>query len=223
MKFLEYVFKYKWFIVFLVCFCVGGVSYFYSILTSVKSLPIYSPSMVNSELVDTLVQDVRKYHRITDFELINQNNQKVTHKDYEGKVYIVDFFFTTCQTICPRMTQNLKYIQDRLPVDSDILLLSHTVIPEYDTPKRLKEYAISHGVDEKRWNLVTASKKVLYDLARKSYLVSKTQGNAGPYDMIHTENIVLVDQKRRIRGFYDGTKNQDINQLLKDAIWLSSQ
>ena len=216
----KYITKYRWLLIALSVFCVGGVWFFYTILTSHKTLPIYSPHMVHADLVDTSIQEIRKYHRIKDFSFINQDSMVITQDTYKNKIYITDFFFTTCQTICPKMTQNLKYIQNNLPKESGIQLLSHTVIPEYDTPKILKEYAITHGVDTTKWNLVTGNKKDLYDMARKSYLVSKTQGNGGKYDMIHTENIVLIDKKRQIRGYYNGTNPKEIAQLLEDALWL---
>ena len=112
------------------------------------------------------------------------------------------------------MTKNMVDIQNR--TDDDILLLSHSVTPSLDSVETLKNYAIEKGVDDSKWNLVTGDKKQIYELSRKSYLAVKTDGDGGPFDMIHTENMVLVDQKKRIRGFYDGTKTEDIEQLLND-------
>ncbi|GAA4276584.1 hypothetical protein GCM10022259_13080 [Aquimarina mytili] len=172
--------------------------------------------MVNKELVDTTVQYIRKYHKIADFELINQNGEIVTQENYKDKIYVADFFFTTCQTICPIMTDHMKEIQDRLKDDNDVLLLSHSVTPKIDSVARLKKYALNIGVDDAKWNLVTGDKKQIYDLARKSYLAAKSDGDGGPYDMVHTENFVLVDTKKRIRGFYDGTNPDDIDRLLED-------
>ena len=170
--------------------------------------------MVNSELVDSTIQYKRKYHTIADFSLTNQNGKTITQEDYTNKIYVADFFFTTCLTICPIMTKNMVEIQNR--TDDDILLLSHSVTPSLDSVETLKNYAIEKGVDDSKWNLVTGDKKQIYELARKSYLAVKTDGDGGPFDMIHTENMVLVDQKKRIRGFYDGTKTEDIEQLLND-------
>ncbi len=181
-----------------------------------KVLPVYEPEMVNKELVDTTVQYIRKYHKIADFKLINQNGEIVTQENYKNKIYVADFFFTTCQTICPIMTDHMKEIQDRLLDDNDVLLLSHSVTPTIDSVARLKKYAIEKGVDDTKWNLVTGDKKQIYDLARKSYLAAKSDGDGGPYDMVHTENFVLVDKKKRIRGFYDGTNPEDIDRLLED-------
>jgi protein SCO1/2 len=178
-------------------------------------LPIYQPSMVNSELVDSSLQKKRKYHTISDFSLTNQNGQNITQADYKGKIYIADFFFTTCLTICPIMTKNMVEIQNELK-DKNILLLSHSVTPQRDSVAQLKKYALEKGIDDSRWNLVTGDKKQIYELARKSYLAVKTDGDGGPFDMIHTENFILVDKEKRIRGFYDGTSSEEIEKLLED-------
>ncbi len=180
-----------------------------------RTLPIYQPSMVNPELVDESLQYVKKYHTIADFSLTNQNGETITQADYKDKIYIADFFFTTCPTICPIMTKNMVEIQKRLK-DDDVLLLSHSVTPKIDSVTQLKKYALEKGVDDRLWNLVTGDKKQIYDLARKSYMAVKTNGDGGPYDMIHTENFMLVDKKRQVRGFYDGTKMEDIEQLMED-------
>jgi len=169
---------------------------------------------VNEALVDSTIQYVKKYHTIKDFSLTNQNGKTITQKDYEGKIYVADFFFTTCQTICPIMTDHMAKIQEKLKNDPEVLLLSHTVMPEIDTVAQLKRYAIEKGVNDDKWNLVTGSKKEIYDLARKSYLAAKETPNEN--ELVHTENFVLVDTKKRIRGFYDGTKPDAIEKLLKD-------
>ena len=172
--------------------------------------------MVNPELVDSTLQHVKKYHTVADFSLTNQNGKTITQKDYEGKIYIADFFFTTCPTICPIMTKNMAGIQELIKEDDDVLLLSHSVTPVIDSVAQLKKYAMEKGVDDTKWNLVTGDKKQIYELARKSYLAVKTDGDGGPFDMIHTENFILVDKERRIRGFYDGTKTEDIDRLMDD-------
>ncbi len=208
--------KYKLFaIVFSVISAIIMVL-FYKALQPKVVLPIYQPSMVNPDLVDSTVQHVRKYHTIADFSLINQNGRTITQKDYEGKIYIADFFFTTCPTICPIMTKNMARIQEMTKDDDNVLLLSHSVTPVIDSVAQLKKYAIEKGVDDAKWNLVTGDKKQIYGLARKSYLAVKTDGDGGPFDMIHTENFILVDKERRIRGFYDGTKTGDIEKLMQD-------
>jgi len=188
----------------------------YNALQPKKRLPIYQPNMVNVELVDSTLQHVKKYHRIADFSLINQNGDTITQENYRDKIYVADFFFTTCPTICPIMTANLVEVQAALVNDPEVLLLSHSVTPEIDTVAQLKKYAIEKGVNDAKWNLVTGDKKQIYELARKSYLAVQEDGDGGPFDMIHTENFILVDKQRRIRGFYDGTKEEEMDRLLSD-------
>ncbi len=188
---------------------------FYTLLKPEPSLPVYQPTMVDNTLVDSTVQFVKKYHKIADFKLVNQNGDTITQDDYEG-IYVADFFFTTCQTICPIMTDHMLQIQEKLKDDDGVKLLSHTVIPATDTVAQLKRYAVEKGVDDAKWNLVTGPKKEIYELARKSYLAVKTSGNGDQYDMIHTENFMLIDSEKRIRGFYDGTDSEAIEKLLED-------
>jgi protein SCO1/2 len=189
---------------------------FYNILTPTKVLPIYQPAQVNFELVDSTIQHKKKYHKIADFKLVNQNGDTITQAFYKDKIYVADFFFTTCQTICPIMTGHMYEIQKQTISDPEILLLSHTVTPEIDSVTQLKRYAKKKLVNSSKWNLVTGDKKQIYDLARTSYLAVKTSGDGGPYDMIHTENFMLIDKKKQIRGFYDGTDPKAIEKLLDD-------
>ncbi len=191
------------------------ITIFYYILTPKEILPIYEPADINAELVDESIQHQRKYHQIADFNLINQNGETITQDHYANKIYVADFFFTTCQTICPIMTKNMVEVQNTLKDASDVMLLSHSVTPEIDDVAQLKKYALEKGVDDTKWNLVTGDKKQIYDLARKSYLAVKDDGN-NDYGMIHTENFMLIDKKRRIRGTYDGTNTEDIQRLLHD-------
>ncbi|WP_100611182.1 SCO family protein [Confluentibacter lentus] len=192
------------------------VTIIYDTLNVYKPLPVYQPEMVNSELVDSTIQSKRKYHKIADFKLINQNGKTITQDDYQNKIYVADFFFTTCQTICPIMTSHMADVQKEIMDDNEVMLLSHTVTPEIDTVEQLKRYAKEKGVNDAKWNLVTGDKKHIYELARKSYLAVKSNGDGGPFDMIHTENFMLIDKKKQIRGFYDGTKPEDIERLLDD-------
>ncbi|OUR94006.1 SCO family protein [Flavobacteriales bacterium 34_180_T64] len=207
---------YKYFGIVLLILSIIIISIFYSILNVEKPLPIYQPAKVNFEMVDSTIQHVSKYHKIADFSLLNQNGNTITQNDYKDKIYVADFFFTTCQTICPIMTDHMALIQKEIISDNEVMLLSHSVTPEIDSVAQLKRYAIKKGVDDKKWNLVTGDKKHIYELARKSYLAVKDNGNGDAYDMIHTENFMLIDKKRQIRGFYDGTKAEDIERLLGD-------
>jgi len=213
---LRFFSNYKPFAIVLLVLSIVIVSIFYQILKPREVLPIFQPAQVNVELVDSTIQHVKKYHTIADFSLINQNGKTVTQDTYNNKIYIADFFFTTCQTICPIMTDHMVILQNKLKLYPDVMLLSHTVTPEIDSVAQLKKYALNKGVLDSKWNLVTGDKKEIYQLARKSYLAVKSNGDGGEYDMIHTENFILVDQKKRIRGYYDGTLEEDIESLLND-------
>ncbi len=214
--------KFKFFGIVLIIVSAVIISLFYNALQPKEILPVYQPAMVNLELVDSTLQHVKKYHTIADFALTNQNGKLVTQKDYENKIYIADFFFTTCPTICPIMTKNMAGIQDKILNDDDVMLLSHSVTPDIDSVPQLKKYAMEKGVKDSKWNLVTGDKRQIYELARKSYMAVKSDGDAGPYDMIHTENFILVDKERRIRGFYDGTNTEEMEKLLSDLKILKS-
>ena len=220
---LSFLKKYRWFIVVVSVLSSIILSLFYSALKPKKTLPIYNPSMVNPELVDSTVQYISKYHTIADFSFINQNGKIITQKDYEGKIYVADFFFTTCGSICPKMTTNLVEIQKAFSNNPKVMLLSHTVFPETDSVAVLKGYALKNGVIDSKWNLVTGDKKQIYTMARKSYLAVKLGKPEELYDMVHTENFVLVDSKRRVRGFYDGTKKEEMDRLIEDIHFLCTQ
>ena len=212
--------KYRKFFGVLLVFSAVTIFLFYSALKPAKSLPIYNPSDVNLELVDTTVQYISKYHTISDFSFTNQNGKSITQKDYEGKIYVADFFFTSCKSICPKMTTNLVEVQKAFLDNSKVKLLSFSVMPDIDSVSVLKEYAKINSVIDSKWNLVTGDKKAIYAMARKSYLAVKQGKPEELYDMVHTENFVLVDSKRRIRGFYDGTKKEEIQRLIEDINWL---
>lgn len=212
--------KYRTYLTIVLIFSIVTLYLFYSALKPNKTLPIYNPADVNPELVDSTVQYVSKYHTIADFSFTNQNGKTITQKDYEGKVYVADFFFTTCGSICPKMTTNLVDVQKAIKNNPKVKLLSLSVFPETDTVPALKEYAKKYGVIDTKWNLVTGDKKEIYTMARKSYLAVKMGRPDQLYDMVHTENFVLVDQKKRVRGFYDGTKKEEIQRLIEDIDWL---
>ena len=212
-KFLK---EYKFFLMTLAIISAVILTLFYNALKPQEKLPIYQPAMVNYELVDSSLQHIKKYHKIAPFSLINQNGLNITDSDYSNKIYVADFFFTTCPSICPKMTANMGLIQEDIRTDNQVLLLSFSVTPEIDSVAQLKRYAIEKGVIDTKWNLLTGDKKEIYELARKSYLAVKTSGDGGEHDMIHTENFILVDPEQRIRGFYDGTDTTAIDELLSD-------
>jgi len=223
--------EYRIFIGFFVLFSAITISAFYIVLKPKKSLPIYNPSDVNPEMVDSTIQYVAIDHTIADFSFTNQNGKTITQKDYEGKIYVADFFFTTCGSICPKMTNNMVWLQNQIKNNPKVLLLSHSVTPDIDSVPVLKKYALEKGVIDRKWNLVTGNKKDIYFIARKSYLAVKTGKPSEMYDMVHTENFVLVDSKRRVRGFYDGTNLdgptepgiKNVKQLLEDINFLCSE
>ena len=213
---LSFFKDYKYFAIVFAILSLIIISIIYNIFDVYKPLPIYQPAMVNTEMVDSTIQYKKKYHKIADFSLINQNGEIITQDSYKDKIYVADFFFTTCQTICPIMTDHMALIQKEIIDDTDVMLLSHSVTPKIDSVAQLKKYAIKKGVNDSKWNLVTGDKKQIYTLARKSYLAVKTDGTGDEYDMIHTENFMLIDKKRQIRGYYDGTNPEDISRLLED-------
>ncbi|OCB75449.1 SCO family protein [Flavobacterium crassostreae] len=215
--------KYALFLGIFAVFSIITLSLFYNALKPQKTLPIYNPSDVNPELVDSTIQYIRKYHTIADFSFTNQNGKTITQKDYEGKIYVADFFFTTCGSICPKMTANLFEVQKAIANNPKVMLLSYSVFPETDSVPVLKAYAKKYGVLDHKWNLVTGDKKEIYALARKSYLAVKLGKPEALYDMVHTENFVLVDTKKRVRGFYDGTKKEEVQQLIEDIAFLSKE
>lgn len=223
MKMKDFFKKYKLF--FGVFFGIAAIVLylFYNALKSIKVLPVYQPAMVNYELVDSTLQHIKKFHQIAPFRLTNQNGKIITQRDYQDKIYVADFFFTTCPTICPKMTENMALIQARILDDSQVKLLSFSVTPQIDSVAQLKRYAIEKEVNDKKWNLVTGDKKEIYTLARKSFLAVKEDGDGGPFDMIHTENFILVDPEKRIRGFYDGTDIKAMEELLQDITTLKQE
>jgi protein SCO1/2 len=183
---------------------------------SKKQLPIHNPTYFNPKLVDKSIRNVSDNHTIKDFNLINQNGIKVSSKDYENKIYVVDFFFTSCPSICPIMTNNMLLIQEEFIKNNDIMLLSISVTPEIDNVQILKKYAILKGVIDSKWNITTGSKKHIYELARKSFFAVLDKGDGGLQDFIHTPNFILVDTKKQIRGIYDGTVEKEISRLILD-------
>ncbi len=212
---LRYLKQFKFFFIALTILSVIIISVMYSILDVEQPLPIYQPNRIDASLVDSSIQHQRKYHTIADFSLVNQNGEIITQDNYKDKIYVADFFFTTCQTICPIMTDQMHRIQEEIVNDDEVLLLSHSVTPEIDSVAQLKRYAIEKGVNDNKWNLVTGDRKQIYDLARKSYLVVK-HDDSEDYGMVHTENFALIDKDRQIRGLYNGISPASVDSLLQD-------
>lgn len=198
--------KFYYFVFFLLLSCVES---------SNIDLPIIGPSDFKNELVDNKVNKEQS-HFVSDFELINQNGDTITNKDYEDKIYVVDFFFTRCGSICPIMTNNMMKIQDKFLENDNLMLLSISVTPNIDNVATLKKYAKSKGVINSKWNIATGNKKHIYELARKSYFAVLKKGDGGLQDFIHTPNFILIDKKKQIRGIYDGTDDTEIKRVIKD-------
>ena len=194
-------------------FIIYGI---YTILIPEKKLPIYNPADVNPRLVDESLLHIRRNHKVLDFTLVDQNGDTITQNDYQDKIYVADFFFTRCMTICPIMTSNMEKLQAAFIDDDEIMFLSHSVTPVIDSVSVLRAYADKKGVIDAKWHITTGDKKHIYNLARKSYFAVLDEGDGGLQDFIHTENFVLVDKKRRIRGYYDGTSIEDMERLIAD-------
>ena len=185
-----------------------------------ETLPIINPAELNEEMVDPELQRLGLGHRIGNFSFLDQNGKTVTQDDVKGKVFVAEYFFTTCGTICPKMNQQMQRVHAKFKQDNRFRILSFTVDPDTDTVAQLKRYADGHGATAGRWIFLTGKKEELYQLARKSFFVLKpaeaiNQGDVGS-DFIHTNNFVLVDQKMRIRGYYDGTSAKDVTKLIHD-------
>ena len=197
-----------------------GIFIAYYMLIQPKPLKIYNPSDINPKLVDESVQDVSKNHRVGSFNLVDQEGNTITELNFKNKIYVTDFFFVTCPTICPKMATQMLRVYEEFKENDNLLLLSHTVMPVEDSVPVLKEYADKLAVDAKKWKFVTGKKEHIYDLARKTYFAAVTEGDGGIEDFIHTENFVLVDKEKRLRGFYDGTSEKDVDRLIKDIYTL---
>jgi protein SCO1/2 len=163
------------------------------------------------------INNESKFHKIRPFKLINQENLLFTEKDIEGKICVADYFFTSCPGICPKMTKSMAVIQTEFINDDDILLLSHSVTPEKDSVPVLKQYAKEKKVNFKRWKLLTGNKNEIYDLGRNYYFVEEDEGiKKGTDVFLHTENFILIDKKKHIRGIYNGLDPDSIQNLIRD-------
>ncbi|UII79501.1 SCO family protein [Flagellimonas sp. CMM7] len=181
-----------------------------------EKLTVYNPVDVHPELVDKSLQGIDKNHTVADFELINQNGETITQDAYKNKVYVTDFFFTSCPSICPVMTNNMAKIQNEFLSDDNIMLLSISVTPNVDDILKLRDYADNKGVIDSKWNVTTGNKQHIYQLARKSYFAVTDEGDGGLQDFIHTPNFILVDKQKQIRGIYNGIDDNEILRLIND-------
>lgn len=205
------MFKNKTYLFILLAIAVVAGLYYMSTTRSqpIRTLPYFEPKNYTST-------KSKEHHAVQDFSFINQFNEKVTQKTVKQKVYVTDFFFTTCQSICPIMSHQLERVYAAFKNRNDFLILSHTVNPETDSIPQLLQYAQKHKVTDNHWLFLTGDKKQLYELARKGYLLNAEEGNGGEDDFIHTQNFALVDKERHIRGFYDGTDSAEVSRLIAD-------
>jgi len=174
-----------------------------------KKLPFLGPKQVNAK-GDTV------YHQIPSFRFLNQDSVYVSEKDIEGKVYVADFFFTTCPTICPKMKTQMLRIYERYKDRDEVRIISHSIDPDFDTPNVLKDYASRLQVKAPKWNLLTGDKAAIYQLGQKSYMVSAQEDPNEAGGFVHSGAFILVDKNRHVRGIYDGTVEAEVNHLLED-------
>ena len=194
-----------------------------TVSSRVANLPYYNEASFTPKWIATKSDVLKSFHKIPDFSFTNQDGKNITHKTFEDKIYVTDFFFTTCPGICPRMTTNMDIIQQEFIKDSSVLLLSHSVTPTIDSVAQLKKYAIDKNID-KNWHLVTGDKKEIYNLGRQAYFVEEDLGTPkGIDDFLHTENFVLVDKNKHIRGIYNGLNRNAVQQLIADIKTLQKE
>lgn len=209
-------------VIFFAVFIVVGVSLtYYYIRPQEEKLPVINPVDVHEELVDPEILRRGYGHKVGSFSFKNQEGRLITESEVLNRVYVVEYFFTTCKSICPVMNKQMQRVHKAFSDEEDFRILSFTVDPEVDTVERMRVYAEEHGVvDDEHWHFLTGKKEELYSLARKSFFVLKPAeaqnlGDAGS-DFIHTNNFVLVDREGRLRGYYDGTSEEEVGKLIKD-------
>ena len=194
--------------------------FFFIFLFSCNTNPEKLPILGNKEAVIKMVNGKQIkdtiYHQIPNFEFINQDSSNITQQDYEGKIYVADFFFTTCPTICPKMKTQMLRIYEKFKDNPKVGILSHTIDPRHDTPTVLREFMNNLNIKSKMWQMVTGDKAKIYEIGQKSYIVSATDDPTQPGGIVHSGAFVLVDKNRHIRGIYDGTEPEKVDKLMKD-------
>ena len=186
-------------------------------------LPYFEEASFTPKWISPNSNQLNNFHKIPDFNLVNQHGTTINAKTFENKIYVADFFFTTCPGICPAMTKNMDVLQKEFLEDDEVLLLSHSVTPTIDSVPQLKKYALEHGI-QKNWHLVTGDKQQIYDLGRKFYFVEENLGTSKDLDdFLHTENFVLIDKRKHIRGIYNGLNRSSVRQLITDIKTLKKE
>lgn len=192
----------------------------------VDHLPFYNGPDFTAHWIKPNSDSLKDFHKISDFQLVNQLGDSISQQDLENKIYVADFFFTTCPGICPKMTKNLKLIQEAFPDDDQIRILSHSVTPSIDSVSVLKEYAENKGINSRQWFLLTGDRNGIYDLGRNAYFIEEDLGlerEEFGSEFIHTENFVLVDKNQHLRGIYNGLNKNSVHQLIADIKTLKKE
>lgn len=181
-----------------------------------KKLPYYGEPEIVKKVENGKETEVTVYPTIPDFSFVNADKETVTEKDFKNKVYVADFFFVTCPTICPVMKKNMLKVYQEYKDNPDVRILSHTIDPDHDTPEVLKKYATDLGVNGKMWQFVTGEKEKIYEIGQKHYMVSAIEDSTQEGGYIHSGAFILIDKDKHIRGMYDGTTDDGVKKLLKD-------
>lgn len=212
------------FIFFLLLFTISGCQQTLENKSRVEHLPYYNEATFTPKWIKPNSEDLIGFHKIPSFNLINQNGETITEKDVDQKIYVADFFFAACPGICPKMTKNMGVLQETFLDDSEVLLISHSVTPRYDSVSVLKNYAIAKDVIDNKWHLLTGDQEHIYDLGRNHYFVEEDLGlEKAQDDFLHSENFILVDKKRHIRGIYNGLNTTAIQQIIFDIQTLKKE
>ncbi len=204
--------------------CIVTLSFFFSCSKKPeKTLPVFGERDVVITEVDGKKNVDTVFHTIADFSFVDQDSAIITQETFRDKIYVTDFFFTSCRTICPIMKTQMLRVYDTLKNNSEVLLLSHTIDPEYDTVGLLHDFANRLGVSSNKWHFVTGVKDSIYNLAQRSYFATAMEDKSEQDGFIHSGAFLLIDKQRRIRGKYDGTKKEDVNRLISDIALLQKE
>lgn len=190
--------------------------FFYACQEEEKSLPILGAKTIetNGGVIDTT------YKTIPDFIFIDQDSNEISQKTFQNKIYIADFFFTTCPTICPIMKTQMFRVYEKFKGNNQVAFLSHTIDPKHDTVAVLKNYADGLGVSSNQWHFVTGNREAIYNIAQNHYMISAQEDKSAPGGAIHGGSFILIDKEKRIRGYYDGTNEKEVTQLINDIPFL---
>jgi len=181
-----------------------------------EKLPIMGRKEINEKEINGKIVSDTTYHQIADFSFVNQDSAVVTHHTFKDQIYIADFFFTSCPTICPIMKTQMLRVHDKIQDMDDVMILSHTIDPEYDTVALLRDFAERLGVNSGKWHFVTGDKERIYEMGQRSYMVTALEDSSQPGGFVHSGAFILVDKDRRVRGLYDGTKADQVDRLIRE-------